>query len=109
MEDVVLYVIDNYKWLSIALALVIMFIVGYIADATDFGRNKTNKKVKREKKVKEEVEKYEEPQQVSEINLNEDLNVPFGDTTVSTPKVDLNEDLNVPFGDQTITKVETPV
>ena len=48
------FVIDNYIWFIIGGVVILMAIIGYIADKTDFGRNKEPKpeKVKKEKKEK---------------------------------------------------------
>jgi len=108
----------QYKWILIAFILVVMLIIGYIADTTDFGHKKPVKK-KKEKPIKNpnEVEEFK----VDDIARNEkiigndeDLNVPFGDT-IKLPKIDeevampIEEDLTKPLEDVTPIVDEKPI
>ena len=109
MDGIIDFVVANPIWVIVGLLLVIMLIVGYIADRTDFGHKKSNDKKKPVNNNQENVldnlkgktlsDMVIDPNApVSEIGTNDDLNAPFGDT----PKNDVysaNEDLNVPFGD----------
>lgn len=49
------FLADNYFWFILGGIIILMAIIGYIADKTDFGRNKESKPktTKPEKKVKE--------------------------------------------------------
>ena len=108
MDDIIDFIVANPIWVIVGIILVIMLIVGYIADKTDFGHKKANKKQPttnndenvldnlKGKTLSDIVKDPNAP--VSEIGTPDDLNAPFGDT----PKTDVfnaNEDLNVPFGD----------
>lgn len=108
MDDIIDFIVANPTWVIVGIVLVIMLIVGYIADKTDFGHKKSNKKQPttnndenvldnlKGKTLSDVVKDPNAP--VSEIGTPDDLNAPFGDT----PKTDVfnaNEDLNVPFGD----------
>lgn len=54
------FIVDNYVWFIIGAIVILMAIVGYIADITDFGRKSVEKKVKVQKeKVKKEQTKKE--------------------------------------------------
>lgn len=96
--------IISYKWILIAAVLVLMLIIGYIADATDFGHKKFGKaKPKDNPNEVKEVEDVVENKTIEDVNiLNEDLNVPFGDVQVDSfsklPEENYpNEDLTIPL------------
>jgi len=48
---------DNYIWAIIIVIAILMAIVGYIADKTDFGRKEFERKVKQDKPKKEKLKK----------------------------------------------------
>lgn len=103
----------SYKYIIIAGVLVLMLIIGYIADATDFGHKKLGKvkPIKNPNEV-EEVEDKLVNKSIEDVNtLNEDLNVPFGDVNVDSftklPEVDaVSEDLTVPLGETSKSSIE---
>lgn len=147
------FFVNNWNWFLVGGIIILMALIGYIAEKTDFGRKdmpkqEKVKKPKKEKKKEKNVEektattKAEEPKAevqmalatdaILESPIEEDLNVPFGDsetnqehtdTVVEQPVDELNdlkfeetyteptvqeatnvevtEDLNVPFGDVT--------
>ncbi len=90
------FIMENYIWFSIAGVLILMAILGYIAEKTNFGKG--NQVKKEEKKVKKEEVVIEQPtQEVSEVDLFNDMNVmpmdvnlPVADTN---PVASMNEDL----------------
>ena len=54
MDLVVDFITENYIWIIVAGVVILMAVVGYIADKTDFGRNRVEKQPKEKKeKVKE--------------------------------------------------------
>lgn len=64
MDLIIEFVTENYVWVIVAGIVILMAVIGYIADKTDFGRNKfesepeeKKEKVKPEKIVKEKVKK----------------------------------------------------
>lgn len=65
MDSVVDFITENYVWIIVGAIILIMFIIGYIADKTDFGRKPSQKK----EKVKQEVKP--EPLQVEDKGINE--------------------------------------
>lgn len=109
------FIMDNYVWFIVIGVIIIMAIIGYIADKTDFGRKnqsennekiKEKKKVKKEKKVKEvkptkiEVDAKginELSQDVTDKNFKND-NVQINDVAnnETNVNVDLSADTNVP-------------
>ena len=106
MEMVLLALANDYKWILIAFILVVMLIIGYIADATDFGhkklvRNKKEKPIKNPNKV-EEIKTDDLTRNDKIVSRDEDLNVPFGDT-IKLPKIEeenivpIDEDLTKPI------------
>ena len=58
------FIVENYVWFIVGGVIILMAVIGYIADKTDFGRkgkdNQTNEeKPKKESKPKKTVEKKE--------------------------------------------------
>ena len=90
------FIVDNYIWFIVAGIIILMAVIGYIADKTDFGRKgkdedtkeKKVEKPKKEKKVKEKKEKIK----VEAKGINE-LTQEFAENN----KVDVQQsnDLNV--------------
>ena len=126
------FIIDNYLWFVIGGIALLMIIIGYFAEKTDFGKKPLSEKKPKEKVKEEPVEEVEavteeltapiEPQGINDMvgeSLGEDLTVPLDEGLmeipgVAEPKGDLpeinlpEEDLNVPFGDAEV-KIEEPV
>ena len=112
------FFVDNWLWFLVAAIVILMTLIGYIAEKTDFGRSDIPKKekIKREKPKKEKVRKEKQPKEetqeiyeteaMPEVQMSlatdsileepeenepvEDLNVPCGDLTFEEPT--LNED-----------------
>lgn len=66
------FIVQNYVWFIVGGVIILMAVIGYIADKTDFGRKgkEENKieKPKKEKKVKEKKEKIKvEPKGINEL------------------------------------------
>ena len=90
------FIVDNYVWFIVVGIIILMAVVGYIADKTDFGRKgkdedtkeKKVEKPKKEKKVKEKKEKIK----VEAKGINE-----LTQEVAENNKVDVQEsnDLNV--------------
>ena len=43
------FIVDNYVWFIVGGVIILMAVIGYIADKTDFGRKGKENKVKEEK------------------------------------------------------------
>lgn len=75
------FIMENYIWFIIGGVVVLMTIIGYIADKTNFTKKEDNKqKIKQSKKnkieeVKEEVVEVEPTQETREINPIEDFSM----------------------------------
>lgn len=90
------FIVDNYVWFIVVGIIILMAVVGYIADKTDFGRKgkdedtkeKKVEKPKKEKKIKEKKEKIK----VEAKGINE-----LTQEVAENNKVDVQEsnDLNV--------------
>ena len=90
------FIMDNYVWFIVVGIIILMAVIGYIADKTDFGRKgkdedtkeKKVEKPKKEKKVKEKKEKIK----VEAKGINE-----LTQEVAENNKVDVQEsaDLNV--------------
>lgn len=102
------FVMNNYLWFLIGGIVLLMIIIGYFAEKTNFGKIPLNNK-KKQVEPKEEMEPVEQETK-DEIKLDEigiaDALAPEENLNVSEkveePIVENNmpeEDLNVPFGD----------
>lgn len=90
------FIVNNYVWFIVVGVIILMAVIGYIADKTDFGRKgkeedtkeKKVEKPKKEKKVKETKEKIK----VEAKGINE-----LTQEVAENNKVDVQEsaDLNV--------------
>lgn len=112
------FVINNYLWFIIGAIVLLMIIIGYFAEKTNFGKIPLNankeKKEKEDKTVEEEVDPIKtevESMPMDQIGIadavapEEPLNIPLEstETTETIPtEVMPEEDLNVPFGDMPV-------
>lgn len=128
MENLVIYIVENYIWFMIGFSVFIMVIVGYIADKTNFWQKETKKH--KPKKVEEPLQQEgPTPEELESLknktlsdvispsnsieevvsnevvpNINnlseEDLNAPFGESINSVNSdYNVSEDLSVPLGE----------
>lgn len=135
MDLIIDFIVDNYIWFAIGVVVILMIIIGFIAEKTDFGRkpfgsSKKEKEVSNEEPVEvpvvEEVaqnsdalddldnnelpdlssaEEIEEPAAYDEPEIAGE-NIADIPTDGAAVSDDDTEDLNVPFGDQ---EVDEPV
>ena len=62
------FITENYIWFIIAGIIILMTIIGYIADKTDFGKKKPEKKKKeKEPKQKDEIVETDEMADLDEV------------------------------------------
>jgi len=66
------FLMNNYIWILICIVVVIMTIIGYYAEKTDFGK-KVVEKPKKEKKVKEKKNKKEKENDFFEENVIDEI------------------------------------
>ena len=114
------FIIDNYVWFIVGGVVLLMIIIGYFAEKTNFGKKPLNeKKAKNETKEINASVENENPV-ITEIQdqtatdvlndpLEEELNIPVDseifDVDMPVENESLSEvklpeeDLNVPFGD----------
>ena len=126
------FISANYIWIILGVLILLMAIVGYFAEKTDFGRkglNEEKPKVNKNDKIQiidlpsarfdasgrvvyDENSATESPaveiesDAVQDINISDEvLNTPFGDPN-SAEELDVvvKEDLDAPFGDASIEK-----
>ncbi len=84
------FIYDNYVWFIVVGVILVMALIGYIAEKTDFGRKQFEKKVKKDSKTKVK-EKKKEKEEV----------VPVGEETISeTPAEETKIDEAVVIDDQ---------
>lgn len=112
------FFVDNWLWFLVAGIIILMTLIGYIAEKTDFGRKEIQPKPKKEKvkKVKEKAKKVkgnDEPVEVLEIEKDDvkpELQVSLAtDSILEKEPVEsiikpeeteeFPEELKVPFGD----------
>ncbi|NLM63121.1 MAG: hypothetical protein GX190_02235, partial [Mollicutes bacterium] len=53
------FIYDNYVWFIVVGVILVMALIGYIAEKTDFGRKQFEKKVKKDSKTKVKEKKKE--------------------------------------------------
>ncbi len=108
------FVVENYLWFLIGAIVLLMIIIGYFAERTNFGKIPLNNKKRQEEAIDENTEvqnmKEDKSETNEEIKLDqigiadalapeENLAVSEGiDAPLSNNEM-LEEDLNVPFGD----------
>lgn len=103
------FVVDNYLWFLIGGIVLLMIIIGYFAEKTNFGKLPLNNKKKQEEKTEEQATPEEPEIKLDEIGIadalapEENLNV-FETVEEAVSDNNVEEDLNVPFGD-----VDVPV
>jgi len=93
------FLTDNYVWFMVGGIIILMAIVGYLADKNDFGRKEVQERMQKKPKEKPEKKEKEEPQpekiEIPNKPLGEVINENAGvETEVS---VDNNEDLYAPL------------
>lgn len=128
MDLVIDFIVENYIWFIVGAIVLLMIIIGFIAEKTDFGRKPFSSKKKEKVENKEESEDSAVEEMVNaeetnhddsvEANLDEAIDssavseesatideepmtIPVEDVEPST---DSSEDLNAPFGDQDVVK-----
>ena len=113
------FIMNNYMWFLIGTIVLVMIIIGYIAEKTDFGHKEVKKVEKKSKKQEKELKKlentnlklndvvYTENKENTEVldvdasnqlpnNIEEDLTVPL--SGVKKEKLNIiEEDLTVPL------------
>lgn len=102
------FIMDNYIWFIVGGIVILMAVIGYFADKSDFGRKKNNEEVvekpKKEKKVKNKEEKPtkievdakgigELSQSVIENNLKEESNT----DSIKENNENIDQDLFAPL------------
>lgn len=85
MDEFLNFVTENYIWIIIIGIVILMTIIGYIADKTDFGKESLKKnKVKKEKDVAE-FDNNDEPNVTEAFNTDE-LEVSEEETNIPSKK-----------------------
>lgn len=125
------FIMNNYMWFLIGAIVIVMIIIGYIAEKTDFGHKEVKKVEKKSKKQEKELKKlkntnlklndvvYTENKENTEVldvdasnqltnNIEEDLTVPL--SGVKEEKLNIiEEDLTVPLNNKTIEDLSVPL
>lgn len=111
------FFVDNWLWFLLAGTVLLMVLIGYIAEKTDFGRKEVEKKVKLKKEKKNKKEKKEqvtevEKQEVVEPEVQISLASPIEEQTTQEDNLimeEVPEELMVPFGDVTFDNLNNNV
>ena len=92
------FIIENYVWFIVAFVVIVMAIIGYFADKTDFGRkiekkekkqnNKKNEKIKVEAKGINELTQNIAENNKDAVSTNQDENTVSIDQTKQHEKLD---------------------
>ncbi len=109
------FVINNYLWFVIGAIVLLMIIIGYFAEKTNFGKIPLNSG-KNKKEITSEDEStpvnFETSgEQLKQVGIadavapEEPISIPEEQNDLKPEETMPEEDLNVPFGDQ---KVEEP-
>lgn len=94
------FIMENYIWFIIGGIVILMTIIGYIADKTNFTKREENKeKVKHSKKnkveIKDEMVEEEQVQETHEINPIEDFSMDDVEPAFVTDELEtVEENLN---------------
>lgn len=103
------FFVENWLWFLVAAIIILMTLIGYIAEKTDFGRKDIPKreKVKKEKKApkaKEELAEVLEPEAKPEVQMSLATDSIFEEPVQTLEELDntnvepeIMENLNVPF------------
>lgn len=116
MEFTMDFIVDNYLWFAIGGIAILMIIIGYFAEKTDFGRkplrNKENKKEELPEENNLPVENMEVTEEVVESPaMEEDLSAPLTADEFQMPE-DVVEDVNetlIPDVEETEQVEDTPI
>lgn len=101
------FIYDNYVWFIVVGVILVMALIGYIAEKTDFGRKQFEKKVKKDSKtkVKEKKKEKEEVVPVVEETISE---TPAEETKIDEAVVIDDQDWMQPFkNDESDKKTDT--
>lgn len=102
------FFVDNWLWFLVGAIVVLMTLIGYIAEKTDFGRKDVQKrekpkKEKKQPKAKEELKEVLESEPMPEVQMSlatdSIFEEPIETLENTNEEVEETEDLNVPFGD----------
>lgn len=108
------FFVENWLWFLVGGIVILMTIIGYIAEKTDFGRKDIQKKEKKKEKTEVlESEIKEESEPVVEKEVEPDVQIALAtDSILEEPELlepelqsdnssteEIPEELKVPFGD----------
>jgi len=102
------FFVDNWLWFLIGAIVILMTLIGYIAEKTDFGRKDIQKrekpkKEKKQPKAKEELKEVLESEPMPEVQMSlatdSIFEEPIETLENTNEEAEETEDLTVPFGD----------
>lgn len=65
------FITNNYVWFIVGVVILLMTLVGYVAERTDFGHRKVDEIVDKKKKKQERIKKDKEKLKNSSLKLND--------------------------------------
>ncbi|MDD3452889.1 MAG: hypothetical protein PHN42_01255 [Bacilli bacterium] len=83
------FISENYIWIIIIAVVIIMTVIGYIADKTDFGKKPVKEKKIKEKKITKEEKDVVEDDQNLDFQLNENEMTEMIEPAFDTDEMDL--------------------
>jgi len=102
------FFVENWLWFLVGAIVILMTLIGYIAEKTDFGRKDVQrkekpKKEKKQPKAKEELEEVLETEPMPEVQMSlatdSIFEEPIETLENTNEEVVEMEDLNVPFSE----------
>ena len=86
------FIVDNYIWFIVGTVILLMTLIGYIAERTDFGHRKVEASIDKKKKKEEKLKKDKETLKNSALKLNDVVQ-----ENVKEQKVEPIDDWSSPF------------
>ena len=99
MDFVINFVIENYLWFIIGTIVLLMIIVGFVAEKTDFGRKPFSSKKKEEENKQDEVSNETAEEAVSDDTANHDEPIELGNKSNTDDFASVNEPIELGIGD----------
>lgn len=121
-DTLVEFIINNYKWIMIISAVLLMILIGYIADATDFGRagkdknsSKDNKSMENDEdnshKIDDEIINNQSSlSDINSVSNNDNFVIPNNNNVneeVIAPSIVSENTVNIPYQEPIIN--EAPI
>lgn len=103
------FIVDNYIWFIVGGVILIMTLIGYIADKTQFVENqKTKDREKKANQEKRKKEKKSKEQEIFEKEIHNGKNLVLEESPVDYP-VEIEENTDIPPVDTSFEEQMNPI